>query len=105
MPQIARDPSCCRARRKPNGLVFLNQLGRGDPDVPLFPHELLFARLKCCVVPKRLIEEFLYQSGSPMCTPDQTLALEPSQVPTNTGGGSLQRCNQLLDADATSLQE
>ena len=105
MPQVPCDPSSGGTSRKPYRLVLLNQFCGRDTNVTLFPHELLFAGLKRCVVTEGFIEEFLHQRGSPVGTPHQPFAFEPSQVASNTRRRSTQRGNQLLHAYAAPLQQ
>ena len=71
MSQASGHPRGGGSRRESYRLVFFDQLGSGDGDMPFFLHELLFSRLEGSVIAERFVQKLLNQGCATMSAPDQ----------------------------------
>src|SRR5215469_6751255 len=74
--QAARDPGGSRAGGQADRLVFLDEFGSGEADMPLLGYIALLASLEGSVIAEGLVEEFLHKIRAAMRAPDQAFRFQ-----------------------------
>jgi hypothetical protein len=105
MAQAAADVCGRGAGSETDGVAGLNKLGGCESDAALFGGMALLASQKGTVITKRLIEERLDQLGSAVSAPDESSALQPSQVSTNAGSRRTGDGEQFFNGSGPCAQE